>query len=138
MKQSIYLTILCLLTGLRAFAQDAIVTMTTTKDLVNIYAEWTGAGSLTANGVELENGHHNIIPAADDGSVILIATGDLQLTHLYCGDNALSAMAAHAKMVISLGRCQAKAAKQHSISPPNYPKGSKVNPSPEQQHNLEQ
>ena len=73
-------------------AQDTIVTMTTTKDSINIYVEWAGTGRITANGVELENGHHNIIPAADDGSVMLIATGDVQLTHLYCGGNSLSAL----------------------------------------------
>ena len=91
MKHPLFL-ILCLLATMQAFAQGAIVTMTTTKDSVNLYIEWTGSGSITANGVELRAENVNTIPTAADGSVVLMATGDAQLTILRCDENSLTAL----------------------------------------------
>ena len=92
MKHPLLLFALCLLISLQAFAQDTIVTMTTTNDSVKIQVEWIGSGSITANGVELENyiGIANVIAATADGSVVLVAMGDAQLTHLHCYQNDLS------------------------------------------------
>ena len=94
MKQSIYLTIFSLLIGFHAFAQDAIVTMTTANDSVNLYVEWIGAGSIFANGVELNNDYYKevTISPSIDGLVVLTATGDAQLMHLNCSDNFLTAL----------------------------------------------
>ena len=55
MKQLILLSIFCLPVAMHTSARDTIVTMTTSKNSVNINVGWTGTGSITANGVELKN-----------------------------------------------------------------------------------
>ena len=94
MKHSLLLAVLCLFTGLQAFAQDTIVTMTSKYKLVKIYAEWAGSGSITANGVELNNDFEfeNEITTTADSSVVLTTTGDAQLTSLNCSNNLLTAL----------------------------------------------
>ena len=90
-----HLTILCMLITSSAFAQNTIVTMTTGyHDPVNIKVEWTGSGSITANDVALKNDFdmkNTVIPAVDK-SVVLVATGDVRLTRLYCLNNSLTAL----------------------------------------------
>ena len=99
MKQLIFLTILCLQVTMHISAQTPIVTMTTTRDSVSLHVEWTGSGSITANGVELKNDFDiakiyslNNIAATANGSVVLTAMGDAQLTHLSCNNNFLTAL----------------------------------------------
>ena len=93
MRHPLLLTILCLLVCLQALAQDTIITMTTTKDSVSLYVVWTGAGSITANGVKLDNDYfiENIITTAD-GSVVLTAMGEVLFIDLWCHNNSLSTL----------------------------------------------
>ena len=81
-------------TSLPAIAPDAIVTMTTTSEMVDLRVEWTGCGSIIANGVILtdEPETANMIPAAADGSVALTTKGDAQLIGLTCTHNSLTAL----------------------------------------------
>ena len=92
MKQLILLSIFCLLVAVHTSAQDIIVTMTTSRS-VKFYVEWTGAGSIFANGELLKNGFDfwNLVDAID-GSVVLVATGGAQLTRLACRDNSIRAL----------------------------------------------
>ena len=94
MKQLIFLSIFLLLATMYANAQTSVVTMTTTSESVGVHVKWTGAGSLIANGLELKNDFItvNTITATSDGSVALMATGDVQLTHLWCHYNSLSTL----------------------------------------------
>ena len=94
MKQLIFLAVLFLLAVMQSCTHPPIVTMTTANDSVTISVEWTGTGSITANGVKLKNDFNveNMIEAAASGSVVLAVTGEAQLTHLRCTDNALSAL----------------------------------------------
>ena len=105
MKQLI-LVALCLLAASKIFAQDTIVTMTTTLDYISIYVEWTGSGVITSNGRQLNNsysrdrvsvlfgssGSSPIYPV--DGSVVLVANGDAQLKVLRCNMAYLSTLSA--------------------------------------------
>ena len=81
-------------TSLPAIAPDAIVTMTTTSEMVDLRVGWTGCGSIIANGVILtdEPETANMIPAAADGSVALTTKGDAQLIGLVCTHNSLTAL----------------------------------------------
>ena len=96
MKQLIFFSIFCLMTTMQSCAEShiTIAQMITTRDSVIIYVEWTGAGSIYANGVELKNDvkTENTITATVDGLVTLTATGDAQLTHLHCSSNQLTAL----------------------------------------------
>ena len=94
MKQLIFISIFCLTTAMHICAQTPIVKMTTTNERVFFYVAWTGTGSITANGVELKNDSDivNTISAASDGSVVFVAVGDAQLTHLWCYSNSLTAL----------------------------------------------
>ena len=84
-------------TSLPVISQDtknAIVTMTTTNEMVDLRVEWSGCGGIVANGIILtdEPETANMIPAAADGSVVLTTIGDAQLTGLICTHNSLTAL----------------------------------------------
>ena len=90
----LYLIVVCCLTTMHICAQDAIVTMATANESVTIYVEWAGAGSIIANGVELKNDitTENVVAVTEGGSVVLVATKGVQLTHLFCYDNSLETL----------------------------------------------
>jgi len=92
----ILITIVLLSLSVGTWAQtDTIVSMITTKsegDTVRISTRWDGVGSITANGVKLENIEYNRydIPVPADGKIELIATREVELTYLGCRENQLS------------------------------------------------
>ena len=117
MKHPLLLTILCLLVGLQALAQDTIITMTTTKDSVSLYVVWTGAGSITANGVKLDNDYfiENIIATAD-GSVVLTAMGEVLFIDLWCHNNSLSTLDITNCPMLSILNCSQNSLKDLDVT----------------------
>ena len=94
MKAKLFTLLAALVIAAGAMAQTTIATMETTAATIKIAVEWTGDGTLTANGVALTNNRGAlsaaITPAA--GVVTLTATGNVQLTYLYCGSNNLTSL----------------------------------------------
>ena len=93
-KTTLLTALLLIATASSAWAQTGdIVTMTTKQPTVKINAEWTGTGTISANGVDLENNIRagSIIPVTA-GKVTLTVTGTAQLTMLHCYDNALTVL----------------------------------------------
>ena len=75
-----------------AFAQTTVITMTTENQSVDLGVKWTGAGSIIANGVSLENNYKttNTVPVKENGQVEVIATGSAQITVFNCSFNTLT------------------------------------------------
>ena len=97
MKKTILLTIIALFASASVYAQTAIVTMTTAKSVgetLNITTSWTGAGSVTANGVTMNNSTSSStsVPVPVGGKIELIATGNVSLTTLVCNYNQLTTL----------------------------------------------
>ena len=94
MRKFLLTALIALFTVAGAWAQtDTIVTMKTAMpkgSYVYLEAAWTGDGSVTVNGVAVYNASYSYysVPATDS-VLLLIATGNVALTTLYCGNNQL-------------------------------------------------
>ena len=94
MKAKLFTLLAALVIAAGAMAQTTIATMETTAETIKIAVEWTGDGTLSANGVALTNNDAilsaAIPPAA--GVVTLTVAGNVQLTYLYCGMSTLTSL----------------------------------------------
>ena len=92
MKKIFTIIIALFIAGTALMAQTGnIVSMTTTEtEPVTIFYEYTGTGSITANGVNLTDDNSADISPATDGSIIINATGSIQLTYLSVSDISLT------------------------------------------------
>ena len=94
MKAKLFTLLAALVIAAGAMAQTTIATMETTAATIKIYVGWTGDGTLTANSVALTNDTDTqsaaITPAA--GVITLTATGNVQLTYLYCSYITLTSL----------------------------------------------
>ena len=91
MKTKLFTLLVALTIAAGAAAQTDIVTMKTAAESIKINVAWTGEGNITANSVLLTNdkGTESAAITPVDGVVTLIATGDAQLTDLFCGNCGL-------------------------------------------------
>ena len=74
---------------------QTIVTMTTDKPVgqsMRIEVEWSGSGTITANGETLTNGVNTSVIVPSNQTIELVASDDAQLTLLNCPQNELTTL----------------------------------------------
>ena len=77
-----------------SLSAKTLVTMATTAESVDIAVSWSGAGNLVTNEGKTVNkvSYHRNIIVPDNGTISLIAYGEVNLTYLSCPDAKLTSL----------------------------------------------
>ena len=75
--------ILCIATAANAQVGNIVTMKTTNTNATTVYVQYNSSGTITANGVSMNNGSStSIMPNAADSTITITTTGNIKLTYL--------------------------------------------------------